>query len=208
MTYRALFPAALGLLAGLAMLIVGAASQAQSSYRLQPGDTVKIEVLEDPSLDRSALVLPDGTISFPFMGSLRVASRTVDQVARTLTDGLAPNFAARPTVVVSVGTLAEREIRAEEEEIIAVYAMGEIETAGRLEVEPGTTILQFLAAAGGLTPFAAGSRIELHRTDAGAGRPQVFLFSYDGRGKGQRISPATPLAEGDVIVVPQRRLFE
>ncbi|MEL6782098.1 MAG: polysaccharide biosynthesis/export family protein, partial [Pseudomonadota bacterium] len=38
---------------------------AQSDYRVQPGDTLAIEVLEDRDLNRSLLVLPDGTINFP-----------------------------------------------------------------------------------------------------------------------------------------------
>ena len=44
---------------------------AQSGYQIRTGDTLQIEVLEDPSLNRSVLVLPDGTISFPFAGSVR-----------------------------------------------------------------------------------------------------------------------------------------
>ena len=49
---------------------------AQSGYQIRTGDTLQIEVLEDPSLNRSVLVLPDGTISLPFAGSIRAAGRT------------------------------------------------------------------------------------------------------------------------------------
>ena len=58
------------LMAGLA----GAAA-AQSDYRIQPGDTLQIEVLEDPNLNRSVLVLPDGSISVPLVGTVRAGGR-------------------------------------------------------------------------------------------------------------------------------------
>ena len=91
---------------------------------------------------------------------------------------------------------------------IDVYVTGEINNAGRYEVKPGTTILQFIAESGGLTPFAAASRIELHRTDYKSGYSHVYLFSYTGKGEGYRISPGTVLAPGDVVIVPARKLFE
>lgn len=90
---------------------------------------------------------------------------------------------------------------------IDVYVMGEIARPGKVEVEPGTTILQFLAEVGGVTRSAAASRIELHRTVAKQG-DLIYLFSADGRGQGPRISSATPLAAGDVVVVPTRALLE
>ena len=49
---------------------------AQSGYQIQPRDTLQVEVIEDPSLNRSVLVLPDGTIYFPFAGSVRASGQT------------------------------------------------------------------------------------------------------------------------------------
>ncbi|WP_172300540.1 polysaccharide biosynthesis/export family protein [Pseudoruegeria sp. HB172150] len=204
-----------GLIAGLASLLVTGlapgAAQAQG-YTVGPGDTLQIEVLEDPSLNRSTLVLPDGTIAFPFVGTLKAGGMSLGELRRTLAAGLAPNFASEPTVAVSVAALAERPAPAAAlpytAPVIDVFIMGEVAQAGRREVSPGTTILQFLAEAGGLTPFAADTRIQLHRTDPASGSTRVYLFSLGGKGNGPRISPATQLAPGDVVVVPSRHLFE
>jgi polysaccharide export outer membrane protein len=73
-------------------------------------------------------------------------------------------------------------------------------------VERGTTLLQFLAESGGLTPFAATKRIQLRRTDA-AGQERSYLFNYDAVMSGAQTTVIT-LQKGDVIIVPQRRLFE
>jgi polysaccharide export outer membrane protein len=133
-------------------------------------------------------------------------------VQQALAAGLAPNFAAPPNVFVSVDTLADRGALLRREllpgPVIDIYIMGEIVNPGKLEAVPGTTILQILAQAGGLTEFAAERRIELRRTDRANRVVKTYLFSYSGRGKGTRISGSTRLAPGDVIVVPERRLFE
>ena len=127
---------------------------AQDNYVIRPGDTLQIEVLEDPGLNRSVLVLPDGTINFPMAGTVGARGRSVSEVQQNLSTALAPNFAAAPNVYVSVGSLAQSAPRSSSR-LMDVYAIGEIERPGRAEVDPGTTLLQFLAEAGGPTVFAA-----------------------------------------------------
>ncbi|WP_372674941.1 polysaccharide biosynthesis/export family protein [Aquicoccus sp.] len=185
-------------MAGLA----GAAS-AQSSYSIQPGDVLQIEVLEDPDLGRDVLVLPDGSISFPLAGTVRAGGRTVDGVASTITSRLADDFAVEPTVLVSVASLGEGE-----SDLIDIYIMGEANEPGLREVEPGITLLQFLAASGGLSRFAAEKRIQLRRIDPQTGQERVYRFNYRTMGGDDSIRGTTVLAPGDVIVVPERRLFE
>ena len=113
------------------------------------------------------------------------------------------------SLVLASASLAQRTSSAPAPDpTIDVYIMGEVAVPGKKEIDPGTTILQFLAESGGLTPFAAKSRIELHRTDSQSGTTQVYFFSYDRRGKGERIASSTALIDGDVVVVPARKLFE
>jgi polysaccharide export outer membrane protein len=193
------FLAALFVMAGLA----GAAS-AQSNYRIQPGDTLQIEVLEDDNLGRSVLVLPDGSISFPLAGTLQAGGRTVDGVARTISSRLAGDFAIEPTVLVSVAALGPES----DGDLMDIYIIGEANQPGLREIETGTTLLQFLAQAGGLSRFAAKKRIQLRRIDPNSGQERVYRFNYNSMGGDNSISGTTVLAPGDVIVVPERRLFE
>ena len=181
---------------------------AQSSYKIQSGDSLQIEVLEDPALNRSVLVLPDGSISFPLVGTIPAAGRSIDAVKADLAAALAGNFAAPPNVFVGIGTLAApRAARAAgAARTISVYAMGEVTTPGKADVAPGTTVLQLLAQAGGFTRFAAQKRVQLRRTTKG-GAEQIYLFNYDGTST-SGIAGSTRLQPGDVIVVPQRKLFE
>ena len=201
----------LRLLTILALLVFAPAAWAQASYQIQPGDVLQVEVLEDPSLNRSALVLPDGSISFPLIGTLEAGGRTVEDVRGALVQELGPNFAAPPTVFVSVASLAQPEAEAllpTEKPSISVYGIGELAAPGKHEVEPGTTLLQFLAESGGFSRFAATKRVQLRRTDPVSGREQVYQFNYEAVERGSRRIGEIILTDGDVVVVPERRLFE
>jgi polysaccharide biosynthesis/export protein len=176
---------------------------AQSAgYTIQPGDVLSITVLEDETLNREALVLPDGSISVPLAGSVRAAGNTVGTVESTIADRLASNFAVRPSVFVSVTTVEE------EGPTFPVYIMGEVPVPGIQEVETGTTLLQAIALAGGPDRFAATKRIQLRRTDPSSGQEKLYIFNYRAVERGGSIQSMITLREGDVILVPERRLFE
>lgn len=185
-----------------AALLFSAAAQAQGNYQIKPGDTLRIEVIEDNSLNRNALVLPDGSISVPLAGSVRAAGMTVGQLQSTLQGLLAPNFAAPPTVFVSVGEVAEQQYYSSVAvpQTNEIYVTGEVANPGKIDATEGATILHAIAQAGGLTRFAADKRIQLRRGD------DIYLYNYRTTGGG--IPSSTVLVPGDVIVVPVRRLFE
>lgn len=190
------------LLGALAALLMAPVAHAQSAgYRIQPGDQLAITVLEDESLNRTTLVLPDGRISVPLAGSIQASGQSVSSVESTIADRLASNFAVRPSVFVSVTAVSE------EVETFPIFVVGQIGDPGMREVEPGTTLLQAIALAGGLDRFAATKRIQLRRADAN-GQERLYLFNYNAVERGGSIQSMITLREGDVIVVPERRLFE
>jgi polysaccharide export outer membrane protein len=63
------------------------------------------------------------------------------------------------------------------------------------------------AIMGGFTKFAAIKRVQLRRADA-SGSEQVYFLNYPAIEAGEISGGRATLADGDVIVVPQRRLFE
>lgn len=192
-----------------AALVAATPALAQDSYRIGTGDVLRIEVLEDGDLNRTVLVSPDGRITVPLAGSIPAAGRSLDQVQADLAGRLAPNFAAAPNVYVSLDRLAER--RAATGPVtpatIEVYILGEAAKPGVVELEPGTTLLQALAAMGGFSKFAATKRLQLRRIGPD-GSEQVYLINYRAIEQGQSAAGNTVLAEGDVIIIPQRGLFE
>jgi len=191
--------------------LMGEIANAQSSYRIKPGDVVRVEVLEDKSINRDSLVLPDGQIALPLAGSVQAGGRTIEQVRAEIAQKLAPNFASEPTVFVSLSQVAPRVARsaapAPAPLTDTVYVLGEVNKPGMIELEEGTTVLQALAAVGGFSKFAATKRIQLRRTDHSRGE-QIYRINYDAILAGQTSIGTTVLTSGDVIIVPQRKLFE
>jgi polysaccharide export outer membrane protein len=195
------------LVAVLAILFATGAF-AQSGYQIRAGDTLQVEVLEDPSLNRSVLVLPDGNISFPFAGSVQARGRTAGEVSAAITSGIRSNFAGEPNVFVTVSTLNQGAATGSGSAGMQVYLMGEIASPGVVDMARGTTLVQALAQTGGFTPFAATKRIILRRTDPRTGKAMVRKINYKALANGTSNIQDFRLRDGDVIIVPERRLFE
>lgn len=192
----------------ISITVLATAAAAQDSYRVRPGDVLRVEVLEDSSLNRDALVRPDGQISVPLAGSVTAGGRTIADIQADLVAKLAGSFATPPNVFVTIGTLAERTTGTGSgvARTISVYVIGESGAQGKVDVKPRTTLLQLFAQMGGFGPFAATKRIQLRRTTKD-GTETVYNYNYDSILAGGS-GGTTRLQDGDVLIIPQRRLFE
>ena len=196
------------LLAILSTAVFQADDATAQSYQLRSGDVLRVEVIEDPSLNRDVLVSPDGFISFPLAGTIRAGGRSITDVRGALTSALAGNFASPPNVFVALSSVADRPAPAAAGPApapvtYAIYFLGEVGSPGKIEVEPGTTILQAFALAGGFSDFAATKRIQLRRPDG-----SFYTLNYDAIESGRSTNGNVTIADGDTFVIPTRRLFE
>lgn len=182
-------------------------TNAQANYLIQPGDQLAVEVLEDSTLNRNVLVLPDGRVSFPMAGAVSAGGQTTDQLERSIQSRIASNFAVSPTVFVSVVGLAPEDSGQDADDSVLVYLLGEVNNPGPKSILPGTTLLQLLSQSGGFTKFAATKRVQLRRKEPG-GQQRLFKVNYRAIANGASISTDPTLIEGDVILIPERRLFE
>lgn len=193
--------------AGL-VVALPALAQETPAYRLQPGDQIEISVLEDPGLNRQVLIGPDGRISLPLAGSVRAGGQTVDALQSAIRGRLADDFIEPPTVTVSLSGVGQGF----DEEVVdpallsTIYVLGQVQGPGRYDLEPPVDVLQALAVAGGPAVFAARDRIQIRRRVDGS--DVMILFDYDQVEDGMVPIQPIELQDGDVIVVPERGLFE
>lgn len=192
-------------LVGLFTLLFLATPGFAQNYFLAPGDVLSVEVLEDASLNRNTLVLPDGTITFPFVGTLRAEGKTVSQIESALKKALAPNFATSPTVFVSINSLNPTAATGK---TVTIYVVGQVNNPGPIAISSGLNFLQALASVGGFTPFAATKRVQLRRVNPANGQEVVYKYNLKAVGNGAPMTGNTIMREGDIIFVPERRLFE
>jgi polysaccharide biosynthesis/export protein len=133
-------------------------------YKVGPGDILTIIVWDHPELTtpagqyRSAdqagtVVAEDGTIYYPYVGTLSVAGKTTRQVRDLLVSRLS-KFIEK--VQLDVRMAAFRSKR--------VYVVGEVSKPGQQDVtDIPMTVLEAVNRAGGFTPEADHSRVLLTR---------------------------------------------
>jgi len=182
------------------LCLTASAAEAQA---LKPGDTLSITVLQDSKLDRTVIVDPSGQIAFPLAGHFRAEGLTPQGVENILKNKLKSNYKDEDLDV----TVAVASSASEEEDLKPkVFITGEILRPGSYVVRQKTTLMQAIALAGGLGPFAAKRRIQVRRR--GGPGEDIFMFDYKANEAGQDLEGNITLRAGDVIMVPERGLFE
>ncbi len=159
------------------------------SYRIGVGDVLNISVWRDESLTRQVAVLPDGNISFPLIGEVRAKGQSLDALKQVIFDRLV-KYVPDPIIsmeVVSVNSLM-------------IYVLGKTNRPGRFELNDTIDVLQALALAGGLNPFARSGQVKIFRK--GPTGTRIIPFDYDAVSKGEQLETNIELERGDVIVVP------
>ena len=75
----------LALLIGALLVAAPGALAADSGGRiLTTSDVVAIRIVDHPDLNTTTRIEPDGTINFPYVGRIKAAGRTEDDLARAI----------------------------------------------------------------------------------------------------------------------------
>lgn len=178
---------------------------AGQSYKLRVGDQLDITVWQDDKLHREVIVQPDGRISFPLAGHMRAAGSSLVALEAKLKNRLKKFYVESLDITVSL-TLAYKDEKEDEDLLDIIYVTGEVNKPGPFEMIKPTTVLQALALSGGLGPYAAKKRIQIRRRIRG--QYELYTFDYKAVERGYHLEDNIYLKDGDVIVVPERRLFE
>lgn len=180
----------------IALLTLMGAAQAEESvawpvsdYVIGPGDVLDIAVWKDEALTKLVTVLPDGKISFPLIGEVTAAGKTLAVLHKELEVKLnrfVPDVSLS-MVVAQVNSML-------------IYVIGRVNNPGRFVLNANVNVLQALAMGGGLNPFAKRGKIKIFREEGG--ETKTFPFDYDEVAKGEALEQNIRLRRGDVIVVP------
>jgi len=150
-------------------------------YLLGPGDKLRITVFGEETLTGEYGVTGAGDVSFPLIGNIKVAGRTVEALQKDLTAKL------------GAGYLEDPRVSAEIINYRPFYILGEVARPGQYDFAIGLTVEQAVAAAGGFTYRANSKRVFLKRaTDT---REMIVDL---------RETPSFPVRPGDTIRVGER----
>ncbi|RJQ23993.1 MAG: sugar transporter, partial [Nitrospiraceae bacterium] len=120
-------------------------------------DVIEIKVLDHPNLSTTATVSADGSITFPYIGTVHVKGMTLSQVEEEITKKLSEGYVKYPVVTISLLRSLSTKI----------FVYGELRMRGELPYENGMTVLRALSAAGGVTEEGNYGMIKLKRKEKG-----------------------------------------
>ena len=163
-------------------------------YKIQAGDVLQITVWKEDNMDREVLVLPDGTIDFPLIGSFKAQGQTPAQLRGTIKRKLSSLIPDASIAVVVKATLGH-----------SISVIGQVNKPGEVIMGHKLSVMQALSLAGGLTAYASEGRIVILRTIDG--KETSIRFPYDDVAAGEHLEKDIALIPGDVVVVPTASLF-
>lgn len=168
---------------------VAAEAAADQAYRVGPEDVLEVSVWKEVDLKKDVLVRPDGGLSFPLVGDVQAAGKSIADIRQEIGKRL-EKYIPDPVVSVAINKVASQRI----------YVIGKVNKPGDFPVGRSVDVLQALSMAGGLTPFAATNDIKIVRREGG--RSITLPFQYAQVERGQRLEQNIQLLPGDVVVVP------
>lgn len=158
-------------------------------YLIGPDDVLDIAVWKEETLQRKVVVRPDGKISFPLIGEVAAASRSPEELQKEIAARL-KKYIPDPVVTVILDKVAAYKI----------YVIGEVKNSGQYQVGHYLDVVQALALAGGLTPYAVENKIKILRRENGV--ETAIPFEYGKVESGNDLKHNIILKRGDVVIVP------
>ncbi len=156
-----------------------AAAPELSTYKLGVGDVISVQVVGEDDLKREKVRLSDaGTLSFPYLGEIRVRGMTVGELEDFITKGLTGRYLLNPQVTVTI------------QEYRNFFVNGMVDKPGGYPFTPGLTVRKAISIAGGFKERASKEKINVIREE-------------DVKGIPQRIGLDSPVKPGDIITVEE-----
>ncbi len=165
-------------------------AQPPAAYRLGSGDVVQLNVLQQPTLDRSLTVRPDGTAVVPLVGEVSMSGLTLREAEQLVLEKL--RLFNREISDVSLTVMQYNALR--------VYILGSVANPGSYTFEAEPSLWDVVRAAGGPAPDANLTQVRVVAEGTGATMSAVHDISGILTGSG----PADPvfLKTGDTVIVP------
>lgn len=170
------------------------AQQDTNSFIIRCGDVLDIEVMEHPEFNRrQVLVLPDGRVQYPAIGSIQVAGRTAAAIADTLQQALAGEYVVDPVVTVYVNKIQSQYIN----------VFGYVNSPGRYQIFEPVDLITAISVAGGFREIKPLRKIIINRA---SGEVEVIRVTRSMRKGNLQFSHIDAIDKGDTIIIIHRKI--
>lgn len=163
-------------------------------FQLGPGDEIAISVWRHADLNLDVTIAPDGSITYPLVGTITVAGMTFPELSSTLTEAISEYY-ENPQVSVNITDINSQK----------VFVLGDGVTAPQvLQLENEMSVLEALTRAGGLNTNARTRNVLLVR--GGIDDPALYTIDVAAIYSEGRMDQMVFLQQGDIVVVPNRTI--
>lgn len=162
------------------------------SYTLAENDRIRLNVFREPDLSIDARIGKDGTISVPYIGTVRVAGKSVREATRLITALLDDGYLVNPQVSVTLVEYSKRQFT----------VLGQVRNPGPYTMPDDqlVTLQQAIGMAGGFTPGAKRGKVVVTRTIGG----ENIIYNVDGTAfMRDRNAKSFMILPDDTIFVPE-----
>lgn len=170
-------------------MVTASTTPGSTAYKIGPLDVLEISVFKVPDLSRSVQVADTGTINLPLLGEVPAGGKTSRELEQYLAKQLGAKYLQSPQVTVYVKEYNSRRVTIE----------GSVRKPGVFPISQRTTLLQFVAMAGGPTEAADTADVLVFRGTST--KRSAARFDLDDIRNGGSEDPV--IEQGDVIVVNQ-----
>lgn len=164
----------------------------RATYRIGPADLLEVSVYQEKDLERKVRVSPDGVITMPLAGSVKVAGLGVADAEQAVTERL-KRFLIAPQVSIFIAEYGNKQ----------VYVLGEVAKPGSyvLPTEAGLTVIEAITMAGGFSQYAAPDRTRvIRKKPGGSANIPIDVSAVTKRGDKSKDIQLEP---NDVVFVPE-----
>ena len=168
--------------------------------KLGPEDRVTYRVIEDQDEPRILTVTDSGEVEVPYLGLVRAAGKTSQQLAKEVKDLLEKKLYYQATVVIAVELVNKTRVTGK------VYVTGQVRNKGGYEIPAGETLTvsKAILNAGGFSDFSDKKHVRLIRKTAEG--QQTHIVNVADVWEKSRIEEDLAVHPDDTIVVPARLL--
>jgi len=200
--FRSIFFLVVALAASFGAGLVGAAAAEKPAakrivtYKLRPMDLIKVQVFQEPDLDRELRVSRDSTIVAPLVGEVDIKGLTVRQTEELLTVLYRRDYIVNPQINLTVTEYAPR----------TVNVLGAVNSPGSIPLPPEKELglLDVIARSGGFSRLANRTKVSLTRSQPN-GEVENFTVNTEQLVSGDNASRWL-VQDGDIIYVGERVL--
>jgi polysaccharide export outer membrane protein len=158
---------------------------------LHSDDLIRITVFQEDDLTTETRITKAGSITFPLIGSVQVAGKTISQTQEEIRSLLDKDYIVNPQVTVAVIEYSK----------VYVTVLGQVQKPGNVEMPNagGLDLLGAIALAGGYTPDADMEHVAVRRIVNGT--EQVMTFNVTEMSHNSTTKPFM-VQQGDAVTIP------